>query len=71
MSELSSPAASFNRARDLPRLEQVAQDLNEVEAALRRLDNDSYGRCLVCGEEISDSQLERSPTRQDCGVHGT
>ena len=71
MSDLSpsSPAATFDRARDLPRLEQVAQDLAAVEAALARLDNDTYGRCTLCGEEISDLRLAASPIVEDCGAH--
>jgi RNA polymerase-binding transcription factor DksA len=71
MSDLShsAPAATFDRLRDLPRLEQVAQDLAAVEAALARLDNDSYGRCRRCGEEISDVRLAESPIVEDCGTH--
>ena len=71
MSDLSpsAPPPTFDRARDLPRLEQVAQDLAAVEAALTRLDNDTYGRCTLCGEEISDVRLAESPIAQDCGAH--
>jgi hypothetical protein len=71
MSELfpTPPAASFDRTRDLPRLEEVAQDLAAVEAALGRLDDDTYGRCRICGEEISDSRLAQFPATDDCGEH--
>jgi RNA polymerase-binding transcription factor DksA len=67
---LVAPAPAFDRARDLPRLEAVAQDLAAVEAALARLDNDTYGRCTHCGEEISDTRLAQHPATEDCGAHG-
>ncbi len=67
---LAAPAPAFDRARDLPRLEAVAQDLAAVEAALVRLDNDTYGRCTICGEEISDTRLAAWPVAEECGAHG-
>jgi RNA polymerase-binding transcription factor DksA len=71
MSDPSPAHATFERARDLPRLEQVAEDLAAVDAALSRLDDDTYGRCTVCGEEISDARLASSPATADCGAHGS
>ncbi len=43
--------------------------LGEVEAALARLDEGSYGRCEVCAAAIPDDQLARAPTRTRCEAH--
>jgi RNA polymerase-binding transcription factor DksA len=73
MSDQSAPetptVTTFDRARDLPRLEQVARDLSAVEAALERLDNDTYGCCTICGAAIDDTRLAESPAAEDCGAH--
>jgi RNA polymerase-binding transcription factor DksA len=72
MSDIASPPVpTFVRARDLPRLEQISQDLAAVEAALTRLDHDTYGQCAVCGDTLSDAYLAQSPARDDCGAHHT
>ena len=47
-------------------LAQLKADLDEVEAAMRRLDQGVYGRCETCGEEIPASQLRTSPTARRC-----
>jgi RNA polymerase-binding transcription factor DksA len=75
MSDTASPLPPtadrvFDRAVDLPRLERVGQDLAAVEAALVRLDHDTYGRCARCGEQIDDARLAVSPAADDCGAHG-
>lgn len=64
-----TPARPFDRARDLPRLEQVARDLGAVEAALARLEDGSYGRCRVCGEHIDDGYLAVAPATDACEAH--
>lgn len=33
-------------------------DLVRIEAAFRRIENDEYGYCLECGEDIADKRLE-------------
>ena len=33
-------------------------DLIRIEAAFRRIDNDEYGYCLECGEDIADKRLK-------------
>jgi len=50
------------RSRDLGLLEQVEQELADIEDALRRLEEGSYGRCEVCGRPIPDDRLEANPT---------
>ena len=50
-------------------LEQVEAELGEVEGALRRLDDGSYGRCQACGRPIADERLEAMPVARFCAEH--
>ena len=43
--------------------------LDEVDAALDRLADGSYGVCVTCGERIADERLAESPTTRTCGRH--
>ncbi len=40
--------------------------LDEVERALARLDDGTYGRCEACGEPIPDDRLSDRPTARTC-----
>ena len=42
------------------------QHLDEIDAALARLDAGSYGRCLQCGQPISDERLAALPAARLC-----
>ncbi|MDQ1397231.1 MAG: hypothetical protein QOG64_2490 [Acidimicrobiaceae bacterium] len=74
LSELSSldqhPAdvgtETFNRERDLSILESVEAELADVEHALRRLDEGTYGTCEACGKPIGDDRLEALPAARFC-----
>jgi DnaK suppressor protein len=57
---------TFNRERDLSILEQIEAELNDVEHALRRLDDGTYGVCEACGKEIGDARLEAMPEARFC-----
>ncbi len=37
-----------------------------IDAALRRIDDGSYGECLECGEPIAAGRLEADPTAPRC-----
>ena len=50
---------------------QMKQDLAEVEAALKRLEDGSYGKCSVDGEDISPERLEAMPTARVCLNHAS
>lgn len=43
--------------------------LGEVDAALRRLDDGTYGVCEVCGRSLSPERLEARPTATRCVAH--
>ena len=77
VSELSSydqhPAdlgtETFEREKDLSILEQVESELGDVEHAIRRLDEGTYGTCEVCGSPIPDERLEAMPAARLCLQH--
>lgn len=45
---------------------QAAQELGQVNAALRRIDDGSYGRCLDCGDPIALRRLLVMPAAAYC-----
>ena len=57
---------TFNRERDLSILERVQAELSDVEHALRRLDDGTYGTCEACGRPIDDNRLEAMPAARFC-----
>ncbi|HSV84787.1 MAG TPA: TraR/DksA family transcriptional regulator [Ramlibacter sp.] len=44
----------------------AAEELNQVAAALRRLDGGSYGLCQDCGEPIAEQRLLALPATPFC-----
>lgn len=45
------------------------EQLTEVEAALVRLDSDTYGSCETCGQAIAPARLEAMPAARYCIDH--
>lgn len=43
--------------------------LHEIEAALARITDGSYGTCVVCGNEIAEGRLEARPWTPYCIDH--
>jgi len=50
-------------------LDATAADLDGVDAALRRLDEGTYGTCEVCAADLADEALAADPTLRRCPVH--
>jgi hypothetical protein len=50
-------------------VDRIEEDLADVERALARLDDGTYGRCEVCGDTLSDDELARSPATRFCRAH--
>lgn len=48
---------------------QLREQLDDVERALQRLDDGTYGTCEVCGRPIGDARLEVMPTTRYCIDH--
>lgn len=42
------------------------QDLARIDAALQRIANGSYGRCVQCDEDIDVHRLEANPSINHC-----
>jgi RNA polymerase-binding transcription factor DksA len=53
---------TFEREKDLSILEQLESELAEIQAALRRIDEGTYGIDEVTGEPIAPERLDAVPT---------
>ena len=63
---LSRIDAMQQQSMDLAREERRRQRLAVLGAALRRVDEDEYGYCLACGEDILPERLEIDPAVTLC-----
>jgi RNA polymerase-binding transcription factor DksA len=50
----------------LARKERVAAEIDELKAALERVEQSTYGRCEQCGAPIDPERLEALPTTTRC-----
>ena len=41
-------------------------EITRIDAALKRIEEDEYGYCLECGEEIAEKRLEIDPSATLC-----
>ncbi len=64
MAELGSD--SFDQELTLSLLGSEKGALDQVEAAIGRIDDGSYGRCEACGVTIPKSRLEAIPFAARC-----
>lgn len=77
VSELSSidqhPAdigtEEFEREKDLSIIENLEGELTSIEAAFARVEDDTYGKCEVCGKDIGAERLEARPAATLCIEH--
>ncbi|HEX2048223.1 MAG TPA: TraR/DksA C4-type zinc finger protein [Acidimicrobiales bacterium] len=44
----------------------LRESLNDVEAALAKLDSGNYGTCEACGQPIAPARLEAKPAARLC-----
>ena len=51
---------------DLAEVKHVLADLTQVDAALARMRDGSYGECVDCDEPIAAARLKAYPTAQRC-----
>ena len=74
LSELSSldqhnadiATETFEREKDESILEQVEGELTDIDHALARIEDGTYGTCEACGKPIGDARLEAVPTARFC-----
>ncbi len=46
--------------------ERATAHLRRIDAALKRIEDDEYGYCVSCGEEIDVKRLEADPAIPTC-----
>ena len=51
---------------DLQEAGRDVQELNDIDAALRRMDDGTYGTCDECGQDIGYPRLNAQPTARRC-----
>ena len=47
-------------------IQMKAETVNRIDAALRRLEQGTYGQCFECGEEIGETRLRALPFAVRC-----
>ena len=75
--DLNSPTADINDTADTIEVfeENAAIEVElearllEVDAALARMEANTYGVCRICGEKIEDARLEANPSAPTCIAH--
>ena len=65
-SQAAAASQVFAQQRDLALREKAEKELALVSAALGRLADGSFGRCLRCGNEIAVGRLEALPWAAYC-----
>lgn len=60
---------AYARAQLSAVTDQARASLQEVEAALARVGDGTYGVCEVCGRPVSAARLQARPTARTCVDH--
>jgi DnaK suppressor protein len=60
---------AFERSQVSALIERTERRLAEIDAALTRVGDGTYGRCERCGEPIADGRLEARPIARTCVAH--
>jgi DnaK suppressor protein len=61
-----SAQATTERSELLALIEQLGSTRGDVRAALKRLDDGTYGSCVNCGKDIPRERLEAIPAADLC-----
>ncbi|WP_324780948.1 TraR/DksA family transcriptional regulator [Thiobacillus sedimenti] len=61
---LANALADFNVAI----VDRQVQEMRDIEAALRRVGDGTYGVCIDCGDDIGFTRLQAYPTAKRCIV---
>ncbi len=64
-----SGSVAAEQGENLTLAASLRDQLDDVEAALARLDAGTYGRCVVCNEPIPSARLEAMPAARTCIQH--
>lgn len=60
---------TFERSKDLAVEEELDERIADVDHALTRLAEGTYGRCEVCGRPIEEERLRARPAARYCLEH--
>lgn len=60
---------TFEREKDLSIVESVRAAIEDVDHALARLEQGTYGECEICHQPIGDDRLEAVPAARFCVEH--
>jgi len=56
----------FEREKNMTVIQTLEVSLDEVNQALRKVDNGTYGQCERCGQPIAPKRLEAMPEAVHC-----
>lgn len=66
LDEGDSSEANIQEDIEFALIQMQAETLNKIDAALRRLSEDTYGLCFECGAEIAEQRLRALPFAVRC-----
>jgi DnaK suppressor protein len=65
-SQAAAASQVFEQQRDLALRDRATAHLEQVEAALARLDDGTYGTCIRCRRPVAPARLEALPWAAHC-----
>lgn len=60
---------TFEREKDMSIQDSLEHQVDEIDAALERVDEGTYGKCQQCGRDIGDERLVAVPATRFCLEH--
>ncbi len=60
---------TFEREKDTALLTTLHARQGEIDAALARIENGTYGKCETCGRDIGEDRLDAFPMARFCIEH--
>ena len=69
VSDEATGDVAAERAEEMAALRRAQDDLADVDRALARLDDGTYGTCEACGVAIADDVLAEAPATRTCPAH--
>ena len=64
-----SGQVAAEQGENMALLNQLNEQLDDVDHALAKMDDGTYGTCEVCGAAIAEARLEAMPATRFCIAH--
>ena len=65
--DTSDPGSALSDAdRESAVIEALGSQAKQIRAALERVESGTYGRCVVCGQDLPEERLEARPEAARC-----